>query len=284
MADPKSGSPQRPEEMAREELRKERDDFLKAFFRKGVELTEELVRERDAARHRLMTLEEENTRLRAQVASGDAIRELIRKIGELESEKERVLHEFREVQVASSRQSEGFAEVESELANLANLYIASFQLHSSLDPRGVLQNIKELLAQFVGAEAFALYLFLSDAGKLVPVVSEGVADSELHAVAPGEGPLGEVFSTGRALVREGDSRQGSVSSPVAIVPLKVRDRMAGVLVVFRTLEQKPSFIQVDHELLKLLSAQAMTALVAARLFTSQSQELLPFSSLSDLGI
>jgi len=284
MSDPKPGTPLRPEEMAREELRKEREDFLKAFFRKGVELTEELVRERDAARQRLLHLEEENARLRAQVASGEAIRELLRKIELLEVEKDSVLAKFQEVQVASSRQIQSFSEVEAELANLANLYIASYQLHSSLDPRGVLQNIKELLAQFIGADAFALFLYLNDAKALVPVASEGVADSELSSIAPGQGPLGEAFSSGQTVIRDGDARDGTVAAPVAVVPLRLRDKVIGVLAVFRTLEQKPSFIQVDHELLKLLSAQAMTALVAARLFTQRGQEPLPFSSISDLGI
>ncbi|MCU0659328.1 MAG: GAF domain-containing protein [Polyangiaceae bacterium] len=284
MSEPPAGKTQKSEEIAREELKKERDDFLKAFFRKGVELTEELVRERDLARQRLLFLEEENARLRAQVASGDAIRELLRKIEALEIEKERVLHQFQEVQVASTRQHASFSEIENELANLANLYVASYQLHASLDPRGVLQTLKDLLAQFIGAEAFAIYLQLQENEGLIVAASEGVSESELPLVQPGQGMLGEVFTSGRAHHRDGDPRLGAISDPVAIIPLRLRDKIAGLLVIFRTLEQKHAFIQVDHELLKLLGAQAISALIAAQLFSAQDANQPPLSSLSDLGI
>lgn len=284
MSEQGPGKSPKSEEIAREELRKERDDFLKAFFRKGVELTEELVRERDLARQRLLFLEEENTRLRAQVASGDAIRELLRKIEALEHEKERVLHDFHEAQVASTRQNASFSEVENELANLANLYVASYQLHASFEPRGVLQTIKDLLAQFIGAEAFAIYLHLHEAEGLVLAASEGVSEGELPSIHPGQGLLGGVFSSGRAHHRDGDPRLGTLEAPVAVIPLRLRDKVVGLLVIFRTLEQKHSFIQVDHELLKLLGAQAISALVAAQLFSAQDPNRSPLSSLSDLGI
>lgn len=284
MSDPNTGKPTKPEEVAREELRKERDDFLKAFFRKGVELTEELVRERDQIRQRLLFLEEENTRLRAQVASGDAIRELLQKIGALEDEKDRVLRQYQEAQVVSSRQVASFSEVENELANLANLYVASYQLHASFEPREVLQTIKDLLAQFIGAEAFAIYLHLHETDGLVLAASEGVTEGELPSVAPGQGLLGGVFSSGRMHLRDGDPRLGTLEDPVVVVPLRLRDKGAGLLVIFRTLEQKHAFIQVDHELLKLLGAQAISALIAAQLFHTQDPNQTPLSSLSVLGI
>lgn len=284
MSDPKPGEPRRAEETAREELRKERDDFLKAFFRKGVELTEELVRERDSARQRLLTLEEENARLRAQVATGDAIRELLRAVEQLEADKQKVLRELSESQQTRSRQLESYSEVESELASLANLYVASYQLHGSASPRNLLQNIKELLAQFIGAEAFALFLHLGDAPHLVPVISEGVADADLGPVTIGEGPVGEAFVAARTTVRDDDPRTGTLEQPVALVPLRLRDDTVGVLVIFRTLEQKHAFIQADHELLKLLSAQAMTALVAARFLADQGASSPLFASLHALGI
>ena len=284
MSDPKSGEARRPEETAREELRKERDDFLKAFFRKGVELTEELVRERDNARLRLLRLEEENARLRAQVATGDAIRELLRAVEQLESDKQRVLRELNETQLSQNRQLESYSEVEAELASLANLYVASYQLHSSHNPLGLLQNIKELLAQFIGAEAFALFLHVGSDPVLTPVISEGVADADLGPVTIGQGVIGEAFVAAQTIVREDDPRTGTLEQPVALVPLRLRDRVVGVLVVFRTLEQKHAFIQADHELLKLLSAQAMTALVAARFLADQGASSPLFASLQALGI
>ena len=78
----------------------------------------------------------------------------------------------------ATRRHEGrYAAIEQELNDLANLYVASFQLHSTLKPPHVLQHIRELLAQLVGAECFVIYV-LSDDGKLaMPVGSEGVLES-----------------------------------------------------------------------------------------------------------
>jgi hypothetical protein len=64
----------------------------------------------------------------------------------------------------------------------------------------------------------------------------------------------------------------------------MHDRTPGIIAVFRTLEQKAAFVQVDHELFKLLCAQAMSALVAARLFTDRGREVPALSSFRDLGI
>lgn len=266
-----------------EELKKERDDFIKQFFAKGAEFTEELVREREAAQRRLSALEEENARLRAQIASDDAIRDLLKKIEELEREKDAVLAKYREVEALSSQNAEVTMEVESELANLANLYVASYQLHSSLSPRGVMRHVKELLGQLVGAEAFAIYL-LDDAGAaLVPVASEGIDVGALSAVPPGEGRIGETFLAGTTFESRTDSRAGSLAAPVICVPLRIEDRPVGVIAVFRTLEQKSAFIRIDHELFKLLGAQAMSALVAARLFSDGGRKIPPLSSFRDLG-
>lgn len=285
MSDPKPTDPRRSEDLTREEFKKERDDFLKAFFRKGVELTEELVRERDTARQRAFALEEENARLRAQVANNEAIRELLTKIEQLETEKNQVLRRYEEVEAASTRTTESFLEVESELANLANLYIASYQLHSSLDPRGVLQNIKEVLAQFIGAECFAIYALTPEQDLLMPIASEGIPEADVVPIALGEGPVGEAFSSGRLAIPSADPRGGSPAIPAATVPLRLQDRVVGALAIFRTLEQKAAFIHTDHELLKLLSTQAMSALIAARLFSLQGGDVTSqFSSFRDLGM
>src|SRR5512144_2886574 len=118
---------QRPKsERPLSELKKERDAFIETFFKRGAQV------------------ESENATLRAQVASDEAIRELLRKIDLLEREKLALLSRFEEVEAESSRWGDQYHEVESELANLANLYIATNQLHGSLDVRTTLHRIKEL--------------------------------------------------------------------------------------------------------------------------------------------
>ena len=125
-------------------------------------------------------------------------------------------------------------------------------------------------------------------------ISDGLATKATDSVVL-RAPValwGENFKTaamfnvvaGQTVVREDDPRSGTLEHPVALVPLRLRDAVVGLLVVFPTLEQKHAFIQADHELLKLLSSQAMTALVAARFLADQGASSPLFASLQTLGI
>jgi hypothetical protein len=267
-----------------EELKQERDEFLKSFFRNGAKFTEELFNEREHARRKVAELEEENARLRAQIASNSAIRDLIAKIGDLEKEKESLIKRTRKIEELSNITQESYGEVEAELANLANLYVASYQLHSSLSPRGVMRNIKELLAQLVGAEVYAVYLKDEEGDLLVPITSEGLSEGELLPIQVGEGWVGESFQKGEDFVTTDNTRDGSLDRPSALVVLRMAERMMGIISVVRTLEQKTCFLQVDRELMKLLGAQAMSALVAASLYTNQGGKVPSHISFLELGL
>lgn len=264
------------------DLIEQRERFIQTFFRRGAELTEELIQEDAKLRKRLSDLEQENARLRAHVASDDAIRDLLAKIERLEKEKHELLSRFHDVEQFSTEHAERVADIEAENAKLASLYVASYQLHSTLDLPTVVRRIKELLAQFVGARALAIYVADPDRDAVVPIASEGVPPSSLHAVRGGEGAIGEAYSTGRAQWVEGDSTSGTVERPAACIPLRLADQPAGVIVVFATFEQKPSFVDVDFELFKLLGAHAAWAIVASRLFAQHGARIPPLDAFVDV--
>ena len=67
-----------------------------------------------------------------------------------------------------------YVEIENENNMLANLYIASYQLHSTLDFREVLQIITEIVINLIGAEEFAIMLIDDKTNKLQAVASEGL--------------------------------------------------------------------------------------------------------------
>jgi hypothetical protein len=264
------------------ELKKERDSFIQTFFTKGAHFTQELVNENTRLRHRIGELEQETAKLRAQVASDDAIRDLLKKIEGLEREKGNLLSRFEQAEAASSRWVDQFTEVESELANFANLYVASHQLHASLSFRTTVRQIKELLEQLVGSRSFAVYLATSDGKALAPIVSEGMGKARRIPINPGDGGIGETFSTGISRIETGDLRgKGSLEHPVALVPIKMEDRVMGVFAIFATLEQKSRFLPVDFELFKLLGAHAAEALVCARLFADAGHQIPSFDSFFD---
>jgi GAF domain len=278
------GRPPTPSDRPPDDLKKERDAFIQQFFRKGAQFTEELLKENERLRDRMADLDAENRKLRAHLASDEAIRDLLRKIEELESEKQDLLNRSVRAEAVKDNFSALYSEVEGELANFANLYVATAQIHGSRSVRGVLRALKELLAQLLGAAAFAVY-FVSDDGKeLISLASEGV-DAALVARLPvGEGKIGEAFLDGEVVLPrvERDLRDASIDDPVAVIPLQIDGRRIGAIAIFGTLPQKTEFVHIDRELFKLLGAQAAPALVNARLFTDAGRKVPGIQAFLDL--
>jgi GAF domain-containing protein len=251
--DPKTGSGDDSDSPPRD-LGSERERFVQSFTR-GSKLTEEFIHEYDRLLQRLQTLEGENATLRAQV------------------------------EAISSQFSARVREVESEFSNLANLYVASNQLHSSLTPRGVTRRIKEVLAQLVGAERYSMYLANPEGTELVPIAFEGVPGAELSPVPVANSQLGEVFKSGASKIEEdGDPSQGALERPAAIIPLVIDERIVGVIAIFSTLSQKTRFDAVDFELFRLLGQQAAAALVSASLFAQADRRLPGLEAFLDLSV
>ncbi len=266
------------------DLKKEREELLQSFSR-GAKLSEEFVEEYERLRDRLGALEAENAGLRARVAEDGAMRDLISKIEQLEGEKRDLLNRYHRAEAVSNRFSERFREVESEFSNLANLFVASNQLHSSLSPRSVTRRIKEVLAQLVGAERYCIYLANLDRSELVPIASEGVPGERLVSVSVAGTRLGGVLASGEAYVDEdANPSTGSIESPPAVIPLVVDDKVVGVIAIFSTLAQKTQFSTTDFELFKLLGQHAAAALVSASLFAQAERKLPGLEAFLDLSV
>ncbi len=266
------------------DLKTERDRFVKSFSR-GARLTDEFIADYERLLDRLGVLEAENANLRAQVAADRAVRELVQKIERLEAEKSDLLSRTTRAEAISNQFTTRVQEVESEFSNLANLYVASNQLHSSLSPRGVTRRIKEVLAQLVGAERYSMYLANEDSTELVPIASEGVPGGELLPVPVQGSRLGAVFQSGEAQVEEeGDPSRGELDRPAAAIPLIVDERVVGVIAIFSTLSQTTRFDAVDFELFRLLGQQAAAALVSASLFAQAERRLPGLEAFLDLSV
>jgi hypothetical protein len=248
------------------DLKEEREAFVRQFLRRGFELTEDVLAENRALREQLVRTQEENARLRAALASSDAIRDLLRKIETLESERTELVSRENDLAEASRRNEERTTEIEQELHDLANLYIASSHLHATLSVRGVVRHMRELLQQLLGAETYAIFV-LREPDRATVLSGEGIDESTVVVV--GEGPIGTAMATGRSRVVEGVPQPaGSLDSPLAVIPMRVRERVLGAIVVCSVFEQKERWAAVDHELFDLMGAQAGIALVAARLFAN----------------
>jgi hypothetical protein len=267
-----------------QDLKSERDKFVKSFTR-GSSLTDEFIHDYERLLDRLQDLENENASLRARIEADRAVRELVTKIEKLETEKRELLSRTSRAEAITNQFTARVQEVETEFSNLANLYVASNQLHSSLSPRGVTRRIKEVLAQLVGAECYSMYLVNGEGTELVPIASEGVPGGQLMPIPVAGTRIGDVQRTGEAEVdEEGDPSRGAMDQPAAIIPLSVDDRVVGVIAIFSTLSQKTRFDAVDFELFKLLRQQAASALVSASLFARDERRLPGLEAFLDLNV
>lgn len=221
----------------------------------------------EEARHGLsqyaQNLLRENETLRAAVAvlENDKRR--------LEEERDQALTEpkqlrtrLEEIEQENYAYAEEYLQIEQQSCNLSNLYVASYQLHSSVDRPTVLQTIQEIVINLIGSEEIAI--FESDGlGHFRLISSIGIDSSLLGAFTIGEGPIGRRLAGGEVFIKE---TAGSQSDPLtACVPLKIGDSIIGAIVVFRLLSHKTELARVDHELFELLAIHASTALYCATL-------------------
>jgi hypothetical protein len=243
-------------------------EFIETFFKRGAEFTEELMRENEKLRYRLVQLETE-VRSLANDRPGSAqgsLRELVARIEALEGEREHMLRRFEDVSKESLDQNARFHEIERENNNLANLYVASFQLHSTMDLREVTQIILEILLNFVGAKTFAIQLVDDERGRLRTLAAEGMEKAKVPEPKINEGRIGEAIASGQVFVDEARlTARADFNRPLGVVPLRIRDKVVGVVVIWDLLQQKTALLEVDYELFNLLGAHAASALQGAKL-------------------
>lgn len=234
---------------------KKPDDPPGSYVRKVHEetqrYTQELLAENDRLRVLVATLENERARLEETVRSERV--QLERQVAEVEKE--------------SRRFREQYDLVEAQNSNLANLYVASYRLHGTLDRKEVLAAIQEIVINLIGSEELGLYEMANEGRSLRLVESFGINAAE-HAIVPvGAGRIGRTAAAGEADIgpNAGGDARAEEANLSACIPLKIDGRVTGVLALFRLLPQKSGFEAIDHELFGLLATHAATALYCTRL-------------------
>lgn len=220
---------------------------------KGRAYVEEAQRELNQYTYGLLR---ENERLRAALAVHESE----------ESELTRLRARLAEIEQENHHYAEQYQLIEQQTGNLSNLYVASYQLHSSVDRDEILKTIQEIVINLIGSEEIAI--FEEDAaGKFQLSSSTGVDASRLGSFRLGEGPIGKRLSDGEVFVEDFPSNDGRLT---ACVPLKIGNAITGAIVVFRLLSHKTALERLDHELFELLAIHAATALYCAQLHAARS--------------
>lgn len=173
------------------------------------------------------------------------------------------------------------ARTERQAAQLANLYVATYQLHASLEVPDVRAAIADIAVNLLGAERFGI-LLKEENGQFFPAPEGGgEARGEL-----GEGaPLPLAYAGGDALIdaclRDGSPQFGPAngSELLVAVPFVRQGEVVGLLSIRAFLSHKPGLDAADHELLDLMAAHAASALVAARAFHVSQRKLTAYEGL-----
>jgi transcriptional regulator with GAF, ATPase, and Fis domain len=259
------------------------DEFLQVF-KKGAEFTQDLLKENERLRFRVVKLEETlKDKGHGSIAETPDTIELKKKIESLEQEKEEILGQIKLVEEENQNFANRYIEIEEENNMLANLYIASYQLHSTLDFKEVLQIILEIVINLIGAEEFGVLLLDEKTNRLEPVASEGVATSELPSVAVGQGIIGEAVKSGENyFIDSMEGYQLDFEKPIVCIPLKIKEHVIGVISIYSLFEQKESFTNVDYELFTLLAGHAATAVFSSRMYSDSERKLSTIQGFIDL--
>ena len=259
--------PEKPEEILK--LFSKSEELLD-MFRKGRAFTEELMYENERLRLRIVQLEKEKMDL-----SGTIMREAERlrlENSQLTQKLEFVDLRFQEIEAENKDFAIRYVEVEEQNESLANLYVASYRLHSTLDPAEVVDCIKEILMNMIGTEEFGLYVVDEETNELLLGGYEGEIAERLDRgrVAFGEGLEGMVAQTGEPFFTEEAGEFGEVC---ACIPLKIKERVVGVIAIYKLLSHKSGLSGLDHKLLELLAGHAATALVSSKLYAVADRKL-----------
>jgi transcriptional regulator with GAF, ATPase, and Fis domain len=255
---------------------KKGQEFFQMFL-KAKEFTEELMRENERLRFKVANLQSvPGSPAPGGPPSDDRVRELETRLAELEAR-------YRKVEEENKEFADRYIEIEEQNNNLANLYVASYQLHSTLDYREVLRIVQEIVINLIGAEAFHVLMVSEKTGQLDIESSEGQS-APVASVAVGEGLIGKAAKSGENYFASQVAYREPTpfEQPVAVIPLKIKDSVIGVISINKLLVQKTQFTTMDYELFTLLAGHAATAIFSAKLYSTSARKLTTLQGFLDM--
>jgi nitrate/nitrite-specific signal transduction histidine kinase len=258
-------------------------EFFQMFL-KAKEFTEELLKENERLRFKVARLESGGgTSIGPAGTPDERVKELAGRVRMLEEQLAEVETRYRKVEDENKEFADRYIEVEEQNNNLANLYVASYQLHSTLDYKEVVRIVQEIVINLIGAEAFHIWMVNEKTGQLELEASEG-QDVALKELAIGEGPLGRAAKTGENIFAEKVAVREPTpyDQPIAVIPLKIKDSVIGIISINKLLVQKTAFNAMDHELFTLLAGHAATAIFSAKLYSTSERKLLTLQGFLDM--
>lgn len=233
--------------------------FVQKLTASAQKHAEELFEQNERLKSLVASLEEKHTQISEELSSLREERDALR------AERGKLKHVLDEALAQNRRDIERSALVEQQCTSLANLYVATFKLHGSLERSDVLAAISEIVVNLVGCENFGVF---ERAGADLALIGEFPSHPcPTRAISAESGFVSDVFNANGPWIA---GRDPMPASPIpedvsAVIPLRLRSELTGAIVLFNLLPQKGgTFGDVDLELMDLLTAHAATALYASR--------------------
>jgi nitrate/nitrite-specific signal transduction histidine kinase len=254
-----------------------KSEELVDMLRKGRAFTEELMCENERLRYRVIQLEAQ------QMGPSDVLMKEVERLrlenAQMSQKLEFLDRRFQQVEAENKDFAQRYVQVEEQNESLANLYVASHRLHSTLDSAEVVDCIKEILLNMIGSEDFGLLVIDDETNELICAGYEGetAGHPDKARVTLGEGLEGIVALAGRPFFSEGDGED-----VCACIPLKIKERVVGLITIYSLLSHKRGLSPLDHQLLELLAGHAASALISSKLYSMADRKLRTIEGFMDL--
>lgn len=231
----------------------------------------------DRARELIQELETGKAQLAAVTAAAHAAtepaaRERLRRLED----------DLAEAELDRSELTTRLVDAERQAGQIMSLYVATYQLHATLDPADVQSTIGEIAVDLLGAQRFALLLRPEPSAPVELALGRQLTPEQMAWFENGTYRGGEPMID--AVLADGALRMAPYpgSTAVAVVPLSVQEQLVGVLAVLELLSHKPVLDSADRDILDLLAAHAASALLAARVYAQTDRKLKTLESLVKL--
>jgi regulator of replication initiation timing len=254
--------------MSGENDREGRSDYVFRVREQTRQHLQNLLSENEKLRRSTAALESERNRLLAEkMTLQEKLLSLREEFDNFQREQADLRRRLAETEAENRQFSLQSLEIEQQNNNLANLYVASYQLHGTLDHGEVVAAIQEIVINLIGCEEFGIYE-VDDEGRALRLAGSFGIDPAVYATVPlGSGLIGRAAATGARYLL---GNPPGTPAPrevhlTACIPLKLGEKVLGALAIFRLLAHKRGLEPVDHELIDLLATHAATALYVSRL-------------------
>lgn len=249
---------------------------LRDLFRRTRELAVELMRDNEYLRVQNLLLEQQRLGTEQRFENSRIGIENV----QLKAELNLLNAQIAELEHKSKQFRRRYEDIEQYNTALSNVYLASNQLHATLDFSEVVKTAAEILWNLVAAPVFAIFLYNEKMDVLSWVGGEGT---------DGRFPNG-VLDHKEGMVHDALTEEVSFfiddvvsGDPLAAVPLKLTGRgVIGLITIYEIEPHKGGLSDLDKELFDLLASQTATALTSSKVYSETIKKVKSMESFINL--